>query len=225
MGSFRSIVRPGVLTPVGTILATMAVMAAATVTPVPRVDLERYVGRWYEIARYPNRFQKDCARDTTAEYALRPDGRLRVTNRCTKADGSAVVAVGVGRRPEGSAPDGAVFKVRFAPKWLSFIPQVWGDYWILSLPDDYRFAVIGEPSMNYLWILSRTPHDERGRLRHSHRDGSRQRLRPRTAGAHAAVVTLTSHSADIRAQGDATALKRQRAGAGLPAPARLTSEL
>ncbi len=113
MGSFRSIVRPGVLTPVGTILATMAVMAAATVTPVPRVDLERYVGRWYEIARYPNRFQKDCARDTTAEYALRPDGRLRVTNRCTKADGSAVVAVGVGRRPEGSAPDGAVFKVRY----------------------------------------------------------------------------------------------------------------
>lgn len=140
----------------GTMLAGTAVMAAPDVTPVPSVDLERYVGTWHEIARYPNRFQKNCARDTTAEYALRPSGELTVTNRCTKADGSPIEAVGIAKPRPGSAPGAATFKVRFAPAWLSFIPQVWGDYWILDLPGDYRYAVIGEPSRNYLWVLSRT---------------------------------------------------------------------
>lgn len=125
-------------------------------TPVAAVDLDRYAGRWYEIARYPNRFQRDCVGRTSADYALRPDGRVTVTNRCRLQDGRVKEAVGVARWRE-NPPRDATLKVRFAPAWLSLIPQVWGDYWILALPADYRYVVIGEPSRTYLWILSRMP--------------------------------------------------------------------
>ncbi len=134
----------------------LAVLAPSMVTPVPSVDLQRYAGRWFEIARYPNWFQKKCVGNTTAEYTLRADGRITVINRCQRADGSVDEATGVARPRDTGRPGTAMFKVRFAPGWLSFIPKVWGDYWILALPADYRYAVIGEPSRNYLWILSRT---------------------------------------------------------------------
>ena len=140
----------------GTLLATTPLMAAPDVRPIASVDLDRYAGRWFEIAKYPNRFQKDCVADTTAEYALRPDGRVTVTNRCRQADGSMKEAVGIARWRE-QPPRDATLKVRFAPAWLSFVPQVWGDYWILALPADYRYVVVGEPTRKYLWILSRTP--------------------------------------------------------------------
>jgi apolipoprotein D and lipocalin family protein len=140
----------------GTLLASASAMAAPDVRPLASVDLSRYAGRWFEIARYPNRFQKDCVGDTTAEYALRPDGRVTVTNRCRQANGSMKTAVGVARWRE-QPPRDATLKVRFAPAWLSFIPQVWGDYWIIALAPDYRYVVVGEPSRTYLWILSRTP--------------------------------------------------------------------
>jgi len=140
----------------GTIVAIAPIMAAPVVTPVPSVDLDRYSGRWFEIAKYPNRFQKNCAGSTTAEYARRPDGRVTVTNRCRRTDGSLIEAVGIARPRDAAHPD-ATFKVRFAPAFLSFISQVWGDYWILGLPVDYRYVVVGEPSREYLWILSRTP--------------------------------------------------------------------
>ena len=143
----------GSLALIGILLATAPLMAQ--VTPLPSVDLARYVGRWYEIAKYPNRFQKGCVGNTSAEYALRPDGRVTVTNRCRQADGSVQTAVGIARWRE-TPPKDATLKVRFAPSWLSFIPQVWGDYWILALPSDYRYVVVGEPSRTYLWILSRT---------------------------------------------------------------------
>jgi len=141
----------------GTLAATLSLMASADVRPVASVDLERYLGRWFEIARYPNRFQTACAGNVTAEYAKRPDGNLTVTNRCRRTDGSSIDAVGLGKRVAGTAPDAAMLKVRFAPRWLSFIPQVWGDYWILALAPDYRYAVVGDPSRRYLWVLSRTP--------------------------------------------------------------------
>ncbi len=140
----------------GTLVATDTAMAAPVVTPVPTVDLDRYAGRWFEIAKYPNRFQKNCAGNTTAEYARREDGRVRVTNRCRGTDGALIEAVGIARPRDAAHPD-ATFKVRFAPAFLSFIPQVWGAYWILGLPADYRYVVVGEPSREYLWILSRTP--------------------------------------------------------------------
>ncbi len=119
---------------------------------VAAVDLDRYMGRWYEIARLPNRFQDDCAGEVTATYAKQPDGRLSVVNECRKADGRTMSAAGEARQVGD-----AKLKVRFAPAWLSWLPMVWGDYWVIDLADDYSWAVVGEPSREYFWILSRGP--------------------------------------------------------------------
>lgn len=140
-----------------TILAP-SITLAQNVVAVPSIDLNRYAGKWYEIARFPNRFQKSCAGNVTAEYRTRPDGRIDVINRCQKNDGSVDEAIGVARLADrsGSATNSKL-KVRFAPAWLSWLPFVWGDYWVLDLGPDYSYAVVGEPGRNYLWILSRSP--------------------------------------------------------------------
>jgi apolipoprotein D and lipocalin family protein len=127
---------------------------AAAVHTVPAVDLPRYMGDWFEIARYPNRFQAQCAGDVRVTYALRDDGRVDVTNRCRRQTGELDVARGVARVIEGSG--GARLKVRFAPGWLSWLPAVWGDYWVIGLDAGYQWAVVGHPDRDYLWILSRT---------------------------------------------------------------------
>jgi apolipoprotein D and lipocalin family protein len=127
---------------------------ASPVTTVARVDLQRYLGTWYELAKYPNWFQKSCTGDVRAEYVRRDDGRLDVINRCRTADGQTE-AIGVARVVD--ATSSAKLKVRFAPAALSFLPFVWGDYWVLGLADDYSWAVVGSPDRKYLWILSRTP--------------------------------------------------------------------
>lgn len=131
---------------------------------VPAVDLKRYTGIWYEIARLPNRFQTDCAGDVIATYTLLDDGEIKVVNRCRKDDGSYSEAEGRARRAEDGDPE-AKLKVRFAPAFLSFLPFVWGNYWIIDLSPDYTYAVIGEPDRNYLWILSRTPSLDENTLR------------------------------------------------------------
>ena len=123
---------------------------------VPSVDFSRYAGVWYEVARLPNRFEKKCASDVSAEYTLREDGRIRVVNRCRKADGSLTAAEGVARLADRKGANSRL-KVRFAPSFLSFLPFVWGDYQIVELAPDYGHAVVGSPDRKYLWILSRTP--------------------------------------------------------------------
>jgi apolipoprotein D and lipocalin family protein len=125
------------------------------VRPVSAVDLDRYLGDWHEVARFPNRFQTKCAGDVRAFYARRPDGRLDVINRCRTADGGAIEARGVARVVDTRTS--AKLKVRFAPAALSFLPFVWGDYWILGLAGDYSWAVVGSPDRAYLWILARAP--------------------------------------------------------------------
>jgi apolipoprotein D and lipocalin family protein len=127
----------------------------AAVRTVSAVDLERYAGDWFEIARFPNRFQTRCAGDVRASYARRADGRLEVTNRCRRADGQPIEAVGLARVVEASS--NARLKVRFAPAALGFLPFVWGDYWIIGLADDYSWAVVGSPDRQYLWVLARSP--------------------------------------------------------------------
>lgn len=157
----------------GTLLATaVAVLgmkayaagkaAASDLEPVRSLDLERYLGTWYEIARYPNRFERKCAGFTTATYSARPDGRIKVENRCRLEDGSTDVAEGVARRcgPPGSPR----LKVRFAPALLSFLPPVWGDYWVIDIDRNYGLAAVSEPGRDYLWILSRTPQVEKRAL-------------------------------------------------------------
>jgi lipocalin/uncharacterized protein YbjT (DUF2867 family)/ligand-binding SRPBCC domain-containing protein len=127
---------------------------APAVRTVPFVDLNRYAGDWFEIARFPNRFQRDCVGDVRASYARRPDGRVDVVNRCRTAEGETE-ARGVARIVDDRTF--ARLKVRFAPAWLSFLPLVWGDYWVIGLAPDYSWAVVGDPSRDYLWILGRTP--------------------------------------------------------------------
>ena len=134
---------------------TQRTASAPAVQPVPDVDLDRYAGRWYEIARYPNKFQKDCTGNVIVSYGRRSDGRVDVRNTCATAKGT-IEAVGVARQADPKGPT-SVLEVRFAPAILSFLPAVWGDYWILDLAPDYSTAVVGEPSREYLWLLSRSP--------------------------------------------------------------------
>lgn len=132
--------------------ATLAIAARgsrhAPLPTVERVELPRYAGLWYEIARLPSRFQDKCASDTTARYSLRDDGRVTVVNTCVKADGSETRIEGVARVVDPAT--NAMLRV-------SFFWPFWGDYWVLQLDPEYRHALVGTPSRSYLWILSRTP--------------------------------------------------------------------
>jgi apolipoprotein D and lipocalin family protein len=127
-----------------------------SVTPVDSVDLDRYAGRWYEVARFPNSFQSDCAGETVAEYERLSNGQIRVVNSCRQADGTMKRAEGRAKLADRDGPTSKL-KVRFAPAFLSFLPMVWGKYWVLDLTDDYSAALVGEPGRKYLWVLSRTP--------------------------------------------------------------------
>jgi apolipoprotein D and lipocalin family protein len=137
----------------GTVLPAAWTMAAKDLPPVrvaPSVDLARYAGKWYEIARLPNWFQRACSSDTTATYTLRPDGKVDVLNTCRKSDGKLKSAQGTAWTVGGGEPN-TKLKVTF------FWPFS-GDYWIIALDPDYRWVLVGEPARKYLWILSRTPH-------------------------------------------------------------------
>ncbi len=123
---------------------------------VPEVDLQRYMGTWYEIARLPNSFQDQCLGDVTATYTLRDDGKIQVVNRCRKENGAYNEVQGLAKRASKDGPNSKL-KVRFAPAYLSFLPFVWGDYWVMLLAPDYTYVVVGEPGRKYLWVLSRTP--------------------------------------------------------------------
>jgi apolipoprotein D and lipocalin family protein len=137
----------------------MACGHAAAQTSEPRtvesVDLGRYTGRWFEVARIPNTFQSQCVRDVTATYDVRDDGTIDVVNRCRIGSGDLDEAVGVARVADPATR--AKLEVRFAPAFLSFLPFVWGDYWVLGLDPEYRWAVVGTPDRDYLWILARSP--------------------------------------------------------------------
>ncbi|MBN9471423.1 MAG: lipocalin family protein [Bosea sp.] len=117
--------------------------------PAKSVELERYLGKWYELARYEASFQRGCEA-VTAKYSLRPDGDVRVINTCRQDSpkGPARSAEAVAKPVEGS--NGAKLRV-------SFFQPIYGDYWVLDRANDYSWAIVGEPSGKNLWILSRTP--------------------------------------------------------------------
>ena len=131
-----------------------AAHAADPVTSVPELDISRYAGQWYEIARLPMSFQDECAGDITAAYTLRDDELIGVRNACRTVDGETSVAEGVARQVRGHP---GRLEVRFAPDWLSWVPFLWADYWVIDLDPGYTWAVIGEPGREYFWILSREP--------------------------------------------------------------------
>lgn len=129
---------------------------AAPLKAVDRVDLDRYVGTWHEIARYPFGIQdRRCARDTTASYTALAADRLAVVNRCLQADGTPFAAEATAwvldRRSN------ARLQVSFLPRAIRWLPLGRGDYWVIELDRDYQWVVVGEPRRRYLWILARTP--------------------------------------------------------------------
>ncbi len=121
---------------------------AEVVTAVPELDFQKYSGTWYEIARLPNRFQSKCVGNVTATYSLREDGKLRVVNACKEANGRVKRAEGRARLASAKGPKSKL-KVTF------FWP-FYGDYWVIDLDAQYRWAVVGTPDRKYFWILSRT---------------------------------------------------------------------
>jgi apolipoprotein D and lipocalin family protein len=134
--------------------------AAAPAQPGPlmttaTLDVPRYMGTWYEIAKYPNWFQKKCVANTSAQYSLLPNGSVQVVNRCRKENGEFDQAIGEARQI--GAATSPKLQVRFAPAWLSWLPQVWGNYWVIDLNETYQLVAVSEPTREYLWVLSRTP--------------------------------------------------------------------
>lgn len=120
---------------------------------VDELDLTRYLGTWYAVASIPTPFERSCAQGTTATYTLLPNGQIEVVNVCFSADGRRIEARGRAWVPDPKAP--AKLKVSFLNLWgLRFFPA---DYWVIDLAPDYAYAVVGHPSRNYGWILSRTP--------------------------------------------------------------------
>ncbi len=113
---------------------------------VPQVDLARYTGRWYEIATFPQRFQKGCT-DSRAEYRLQDDGNIEVLNSCFR-NGKVDTAKGKAWVADKSTS---------AKLNVSFFWPFRGDYWIIDLGKDYEYAVVSAPSRKYLWILAREP--------------------------------------------------------------------
>jgi apolipoprotein D and lipocalin family protein len=142
----RSFVRFGIGL-LGAFSVAQATSAQVSLQTVSNVDLNRYTGRWYEIAKYPNRFERMCDRNVTATYAFSSGGKISVVNACTTREGKLTQSSGWAKVVDQKT--GSKLKVTFF--WPFF-----GDYWIIDLGPNYENAVVGEPSRKYLWILSRT---------------------------------------------------------------------
>lgn len=139
---------------------------------VPHVDIDRYTGTWYEIARYPHKFQKGCT-GSRATYTLRDDGKLSVLNECYEESDKGKLRSAKGKAWIVDTNTNAKLKV-------SFFWPFSGDYWIIDLGRNYEYAVIGHPARKYLWILSRTQVMDESvyegilkRLKEQHYDSSR----------------------------------------------------
>jgi apolipoprotein D and lipocalin family protein len=134
------------------------VMSAATAAPpvhsVEHLDLMRFGGVWFEVARVPNKMQSRCQRDATATYRLAVDGGLEVIRRCLDADDHVAVSVA---HAELAGQDPARLRLSYVPSWLRWWPGTHADHWVVMIDDGYRHAVVSDPSRGSLWILSRLP--------------------------------------------------------------------
>jgi apolipoprotein D and lipocalin family protein len=141
------------------VAAQNAAVATPTALPplvtIASLNVTRYMGTWYEIAKFPNRFQTQCAANTRAHYLAQTDGSVQVLNSCVTAEGRTIDALGLAKQiGPATSPK---LQVRFAPAWLSWLPMVWGDYWVIDLDADYQLAAVSDAKREYLWVLSRTP--------------------------------------------------------------------
>jgi apolipoprotein D and lipocalin family protein len=154
-------------------LASTAVFVLAQTEPrpgntsalqaLPSLNVASYMGTWYQVLWFPNRFQKQCVADTTATYRDLGNGTIEVINRCRVSDGQADSVTGVARPPSGvsrieaGALVPARLEVSFLPAWLRWTGVGWGAYWAIDLAPDGRYVIISEASREYLWVLSRKP--------------------------------------------------------------------
>ncbi len=124
------------------------------VTAVLLVDLNRYLGRWYEICRLPLKWEDKIATDISASYSRTENGSVRVDNRCFDGEGKPTQSVGEAKPVDET---NSRLKVSFLPKFIRWIPFTEGDYWILKLDPEYRFSLVGTPDRKHLWLLAREP--------------------------------------------------------------------
>lgn len=126
--------------------------ANGDVASVAQLDLQRYLGLWFEIGRLPLRFEDDDAIRVTAEYSLREDGSIRVDNRCIDGEGAPTQALGQADPIEGHP---GRLRVTFLPAGLRWIPFTRADYWVIRIDPEYRIALVGTPDRRHLWLLAR----------------------------------------------------------------------
>jgi apolipoprotein D and lipocalin family protein len=154
------------------VAALPATSATLPNQPIDKLDLARYSGQWHEIAHLPMYFERKCSDTVIAVYTPETDGTIRAHYSChTKA--GKIDTVNATAKAARDPPDGA-FKVRFVPGWLAWLPKTQGDYWVIDLATDYRWALIGGPSGKHLWIMSRDA-DMDSTLFEKIKDSARQR--------------------------------------------------
>lgn len=139
---------------IGLGMATMAYAKNKPLHTVEKVELDKYLGVWYEVARKPMYFQNKCDRDVSATYTLNENGNIGVDNRCYTKDGQ--LNQSVGEAFIQNAPFNTKLKVSFLPESVRWLPVGRGDYWILKIDDAYQTVLVGEPRRRYLWVLSRS---------------------------------------------------------------------
>ena len=139
---------------IGLGMATMAYAKNNPLHTVEKVELDKYLGVWYEVARKPMYFQNKCDRDVSATYTLNENGNIGVDNRCYTKDGQ--LNQSIGEAFIQNAPFNTKLKVSFLPESVRWLPVGRGDYWVLKIDDAYQTVLVGEPRRRYLWVLSRS---------------------------------------------------------------------
>ena len=142
----------------GLAATTMVYAQAKPLHVADKVELDKYLGVWYEIARKPMSFQNQCDSNVTATYTFNENGNVLVDNRCTMKDGQQSHAIG--EAFVQNAPFNTKLKVSFLPEAIRWLPAGRGDYWILKIDENYQTVLVGEPSRKYMWVLSRDPHPD-----------------------------------------------------------------
>ncbi|ENX23340.1 hypothetical protein F892_02588 [Acinetobacter vivianii] len=139
----------------GLTVGTIAYAQAKPLPTVEKVELDKYLGVWYEVARKPMFFERKCVYNITATYTVNENGNIVVDNKCYDSEGN--LQQSVGEAFVANAPFNTKLRVSFLPEVVRWVPMARGDYWILKLDNDYQTVLVGEPRRKYLWVLSRTP--------------------------------------------------------------------
>jgi len=135
-------------------ILTLAHAQTEPLQAVEKIELNKYLGTWHEVARKPLYFQRKCDSNVTANYSLNKNGNIKVDNSCYTKDGKFKQTIG--EAFVQNAPSNSKLKVSFLPKIIRWLPVGRGDYWVLKIDENYETVLVGEPDKKYMWILSRS---------------------------------------------------------------------